>query len=764
MNMELEFHVVKQSIKRTDGNAPVSDSVNYLTAEFNFDSSDWDNTTKTATFRNNGRVYTVILDASNKCTVPWEIISNGKMKVSVYGDGANDYRITADAVEVSILASGFSEGEESQQPTPTQYEQLASAIATKSTVVVNPSDEATGTANKLEVDGTTYNLPNYVLTAQDKADIADLVLAEIPEVEANPALSGTEADLESIQIGDTKYKIPEGGSGTNVVANPTLAGTESDLTGLQVGDTKYKVPSGGSGDGDNFVTDMGLFSTFAVVGDSFASGNIGSDNAKMQWGKILGHRYGITYLHLSKGGLSTRTWLTDSNGLSKMQSSDPQDLYIFALGINDAKISGYIGSLTDITSHDNPSDYPDTFYGNYGKIIEACRAKSVGCRMIMTTVAPDLSAINTAIRAIAEHYGMPLIDIVNDSFFSNSSYWYTSFYGGHPTAIGYSGMAKRYAYLIAKCIDDNKTYFRDLYKVLLYSISATKTETTIQLNGSVDTSDITVTAKMTNNTTKNVTSSAVIDTSDVDTSVEGIYPIHISYTEGGITKTTDINVTVADISQRELVSISASVTNTTVTQDTTYTPQGLSVIATYNDTTTANVTSGASVGTIDTSTTGNKSLPISYTEGGITKTTNITIEVVAPVEPTTIMDASFAKNITGYNNFGAVTIHDNKGYTSQAYAKVDFDATADGKPLYYKLTGSGIETGCGNYSTTIGSTTILNNYTMALANDWTPLLDKNGNQVYAESGKTFTTAFGSASNSGATFPINLNVRFYLGYA
>lgn len=37
------------------------------------------------------------------------------------------------------------------------------------------------------------------------------------------------------------------GSGTTVIANPTLVGTEDELTGLQVGETKYKVPSGGSG-------------------------------------------------------------------------------------------------------------------------------------------------------------------------------------------------------------------------------------------------------------------------------------------------------------------------------------------------------------------------------------------------------------------------------------------------------------------------------------------------------------------------------------
>lgn len=36
----------------------------------------------------------------------------------------------------------------------------------------------------------------------------------------------------------------EGGTGgTTVVANPTLAGTEDDLSGLQVGETKYKVPN-----------------------------------------------------------------------------------------------------------------------------------------------------------------------------------------------------------------------------------------------------------------------------------------------------------------------------------------------------------------------------------------------------------------------------------------------------------------------------------------------------------------------------------------
>jgi len=155
--MELQFQVTKQNIKRTDGQTPVSDSVKYLSAAFNFDSSDWDNTTKTATFRSGSDVYTALLDANGKCLVPWELIRAGKLKVSVYGDGANDYRITADSVDVTIFASGYTEGDPSQQPTPTQYEQLASAIGAKSTVVANPTmSGGEASLSSIQIDGVNY--------------------------------------------------------------------------------------------------------------------------------------------------------------------------------------------------------------------------------------------------------------------------------------------------------------------------------------------------------------------------------------------------------------------------------------------------------------------------------------------------------------------------------------------------------------------------------------------------------------------------------
>lgn len=69
------------------------------------------------------------------------------------------------------------------------------------------------------------------------------VVPVTPEPEAYVP-TGEEPEAEYITINNVTYKV--GGGGTEVVANPTLAGTEADLTGLQVGDTKYKVPSGGS--------------------------------------------------------------------------------------------------------------------------------------------------------------------------------------------------------------------------------------------------------------------------------------------------------------------------------------------------------------------------------------------------------------------------------------------------------------------------------------------------------------------------------------
>lgn len=82
---------------------------------------------------------------------------------------------------------------------------------------------------------TTKTYPKIIKECLQK-DVTDYIEGQ---VEANPTLAGSEAELTGLQVGDTKYKVPQG---TTVIANPDPAG-ETALTGLQIGDTKYKVGS-----------------------------------------------------------------------------------------------------------------------------------------------------------------------------------------------------------------------------------------------------------------------------------------------------------------------------------------------------------------------------------------------------------------------------------------------------------------------------------------------------------------------------------------
>ncbi|MCQ2801082.1 MAG: clostripain-related cysteine peptidase [Bacilli bacterium] len=163
--------------------------------------------------------------------------------------------------------------------------------------------------------------------------------------------------------------------------------------------------------------------------------------------------------------------------------------------------------------------------------------------------------------------------------------------------------------------------------VTLSSISASDYTKEVYQNEAY-TFDGKVTAKYSDGSTKDVTSKATIGT--ISTTTLGDKSLSISYTEDNITKTTSAKITViekgVDPVVKTLSKIDASGYKTSVYQNETYTFNGI-VTATYSDTTTANVTSKASIGTISTSTTGTKTATISYTENGVTKTTNYSVNV-----------------------------------------------------------------------------------------------------------------------------------------
>lgn len=138
----------------------------------------------------------------------------------------------------------------------------------------------------------------------------------------------------------------------------------------------------------------------------------------------------------------------------------------------------------------------------------------------------------------------------------------------------------------------------------------------------------TVTAHYDDSSSAVVTSG--VNYSTIDTSTTGEKTLTISYTEGGVTKTTTATVTVtAEPVIKTLTSISATKTKVSYTTSEAFSTDDVTVTAHYSDGTSANVTASSTIGTVDITTEGNKTLDISYTEDEITKTTTIAITVTA---------------------------------------------------------------------------------------------------------------------------------------
>lgn len=219
----------------------------------------------------------------------------------------------------------------------------------------------------------------------------------------------------------------------------------------------------------NYIT-TACYKTFGVIGDSYSSGETyydGSfhDNYYQSWGQILARKHGNTCINFSKGGLTTRTWLTDSNGLTKLENNDACDLYFCALGINDAIKLGetYLGSLNDMNI-----DYttnPDTFYGNYGKIIGSIKRKNANATIILTNIVltgTQYEPFSNAIKEIADHSNVMFID-THSGFFTSSEFKNTMV-NGHPTNQTYTGMANMYDELFGKNYEKYHDYLFTQYK------------------------------------------------------------------------------------------------------------------------------------------------------------------------------------------------------------------------------------------------------------------------------------------------------------
>jgi hypothetical protein len=214
-----------------------------------------------------------------------------------------------------------------------------------------------------------------------------------------------------------------------------------------------------------FQPSIALFEKIGVIGDSYSSGEIYPDGHRIDkysisWGQVLARKNGVSCTNFSRGGLTTRSWLSEPIGLEKLNASEPQNLYYISLGINDKDKLGtsYIGTEVDI---ENGSD---TFYGNYAKIIKAVQFKAPHAKIILIDSAwssGDTDPFYIATKNIAAHFGLPLLKHQDDPFLASAQFKNDLMDKGHPVAISYAAMATSFEKLTLQALRDNINYFKD---------------------------------------------------------------------------------------------------------------------------------------------------------------------------------------------------------------------------------------------------------------------------------------------------------------
>lgn len=159
--MQLTFDVNAQTLSRTDKNNPATDSVDYLTAKFTFNSAEWNGIEKVALFKAGDVLKEAKLNASGVCVVPWEVlVKNASTQGRIYGDSNRFYvsvvglkgtvQIPTVTVRVDLGASGYGEGTESEDPTPDLYAQYVADVKGYADSVEATAEEIRGIASGIK--------------------------------------------------------------------------------------------------------------------------------------------------------------------------------------------------------------------------------------------------------------------------------------------------------------------------------------------------------------------------------------------------------------------------------------------------------------------------------------------------------------------------------------------------------------------------------------------------------------------------------------
>lgn len=208
-----------------------------------------------------------------------------------------------------------------------------------------------------------------------------------------------------------------------------------------------------------------LFNNMAVIGDSFATGR---DNYNLSWLQMICRESGATGVNYSDSNLTTRTWLTDANGLTKLQNdSFTADLYFVALGINDSNPDSRhvdLGTIADMDA----SPLPDTFYGNMQAIYNAIKTKNPNAAVCFITpqrIGSRYTPYADACINMAAKLGCLYIDSRTSALIT-SNWWSSNLVNAHPTPPMYAALANDIIKGLSEAIYNHPAYLADMPTVV----------------------------------------------------------------------------------------------------------------------------------------------------------------------------------------------------------------------------------------------------------------------------------------------------------
>lgn len=126
------LYAKKNILEVTQKETVTSGSVNVYTVQFNFN-EDWNGLVKTAVFKVGNNSAAVLLDDTNECTIPWEVLDSPMrpLEIGVYGTKDAEIVLPTIWANAGEVKQGTIVRESAIEPTPSLMEQLLDAVNKK---------------------------------------------------------------------------------------------------------------------------------------------------------------------------------------------------------------------------------------------------------------------------------------------------------------------------------------------------------------------------------------------------------------------------------------------------------------------------------------------------------------------------------------------------------------------------------------------------------------------------------------------------------